>query len=174
MKRKKIRIILMMVVLLGMVYACKPTEKGYRQAYEAAKSKREQVDPDEELMTGGHKLLNQESSNWRVIAGDSVQVQHKFIKPIEDEKWPQSGPYRLAVAMLKMTTNAKSMLSDLQKKGRLKPVIATDGKDTYYIIAGSATYADSLGNVLATFKKDNPKFQYIGMEREKPLIIVGR
>ena len=171
---KKINFILMMTVLLGLVYACKPTEKGYRQAYEAAKSKREQVDPDEELMTGGHKLLNQESTNWKIIAGDSVQVQHKFIKPIEDAKWPQAGPYRLAVAKLKMTTNAKSMLSDLQKKGKLNPVIATDGKDTYYIIAGSATYADSLGNVLATFKKDNPKFQYIGMEKEKPLIIVGR
>ncbi|MDE5997977.1 MAG: hypothetical protein K2G77_07190, partial [Muribaculaceae bacterium] len=82
--------------------------------------------------------------------------------------------YRLAVAMLKMTTNAKSMLADLQEKGSLKPVAATDGKDTYYIIAGSASYIDSLGNVLTTFKKENPKFQYIGLTPARPVIIVGR
>ncbi|MDE6478656.1 MAG: hypothetical protein K2L45_00175 [Muribaculaceae bacterium] len=171
---KKIINILMIAVLLGMFYSCKPTEKGYKQAYDAAKSKREQVDPDEDLLTGGHKLLSQESTNWRVIAGDSLQVQHMFLKPTEGAIWPQSGPYRLAVAMLKMTTNANSMLSDLKEKGSLKPVIATDGKNSYYIIAGSATYLDSLGNVLTTFKKENPGFQYIGMEKESPLIIVGR
>lgn len=161
-------------MLISVMTGCKPTEKGYKQAYEAAKSKREQVDPDEDLLTGGHKLLNQESSNWRVIGGDSLQLQHKFLKPINDEKWPQSGPYRLVVAMLKMTTNAKSMLSDLQGKGSLKPVVATDGKDTYYIVAGSASYVDSLGNVLSTFKKENPKFQYIGLSGDRPMIIVGR
>ncbi len=164
----------MACLLISTMSGCKPTEKGYRQAYEAAKSKREQADPDEALLTGGYKLLNEESTNWRVIAGDSLQVQHMILKPTDDMKWPQSGPYRLAVAMLKMTTNAKSMLSDLQGKGNLKPVIATDGKDTYYIIAGSATYADSLGNVLTTFKKENPGFQYIGLTPAKPLIVVGR
>lgn len=172
--KKGIKAILMACLLISAMAGCKPTEKGYRQAYEAAKSKREQADPDEALLTGGYKLLNEESTNWRVIAGDSLQVQHMILKPTDDMKWPQSGPYRLAVAMLKMTTNAKSMLSDLQGKGNLKPVIATDGKDTYYIIAGSATYADSLGNVLTTFKKENPGFQYIGLTPAKPLIVVGR
>ncbi|MDE6290453.1 MAG: hypothetical protein K2M16_02870 [Muribaculaceae bacterium] len=93
---------------------------------------------------------------------------------MNDGKWPQSGPYRLAVAMLKMTTNANSMLADLKKKSTLEPVVATDGKDSYYIIAGSATYADSLGNVMATFKRENPGFQYIGLTPQQPLIIVGR
>lgn len=164
----------MMALLLGMLYACKPTEKGYQQAYEAAKSKREQVDPDEGLLTGGHKLLSEEATNWRVIAGDSLQLQHKFLKPLDESKWSQSGPYRLAVAMLKMTTNAKSMLADLQEKGSLNPVVATDGKDSYYIIAGSASYIDSLGNVLTTFKKENPNFQYIGLTPARPVIIMGR
>ncbi len=161
-------------MLLGMLWGCKPTEKGYRQAYEAAKSKREQKDPDEELLTGGHRLLNDEATNWKVIAGDSLQVKHMFLRPTDGGKWPQSGPYRLAVATFKMTTNAKSMLTDLQKGRGLTPVIATDGKDTYYIIAGSATYADSLGNVLTTFKKENPGFRYIGLTPEQPVILVGR
>ncbi len=171
---KKIRILLMMAMLLGILYSCKPTEKGYRQAYEAAKSKREQVDPEEDLLTGGHKLLNEESTNWKVLAGDSLQVQHMFLKPTDGVQWPQKGPYRLAVAMFKMTTNANSMLEDLKKKGSLQPVVATDGKDKYYIIAGSGTYVDSLGNVLSTFKKENPDFQCIGLTPPKPLIVVGR
>ncbi len=171
---KKFIYIFISLVALGMLWSCKPTEKGYRQAYEAAKSKREQVDPEEELLTGGHKLLNEESTNWKVIAGDSLQMQHMFLKPTDGVKWPQKGPYRLAVAMFKMTTNANSMLEDLEGKGSLTPVVATDGKDKYYIIAGSATYADSLGNVLTTFRKENPKFQYIGLTPAKPVIIVGR
>lgn len=157
-----------------MLWGCKPTEKGYRQAYEAAKSKREQKDPDEELLTGGHKLLTEGATNWRVIAGDSLQLEHKMLKPAEGSVWPQSGPYRLAVAMMKMTTNANSMLADLKKERSLTPVIATDGKDTYYIIAGSATYVDSLGNVLTTFKRENPGFRYIGLPGERPIIMVGR
>ena len=159
---------------MSALVGCKPTEKGYQQAYEAAKSKREQKDPDEDLLTGGHRLLTEEATNWRVLDGDSLQLQHKFLRPMNDGKWPQSGPYRLAVAMLKMTTNANSMLADLKKKSTLEPVVATDGKDSYYIIAGSATYADSLGNVMATFKRENPGFQYIGLTPQQPLIIVGR
>ncbi|MDE6057947.1 MAG: hypothetical protein K2F93_08020, partial [Muribaculaceae bacterium] len=107
--RIKIKTPLMLLLLVAMLCGCKPTEKGYRQAYEAAKNKREQKDPDEDLLTGGHRLLSEEASNWRVIDGDSLQLQHKFLKPIGDAKWPQEGPYRLAVAMLKMTTNANSM-----------------------------------------------------------------
>ena len=172
--KTKIRAILTLCVLIATLTGCKPTEKGYRQAYEAAKSKREQKDPDEDLLTGGHKLLSEEATNWRIIDGDSLQLQHKFTKPVDAGKWPQSGPYRLAVAMFKMTTNANSLLSDLKKGRSLEPVIATDGKDTYYIIAGSATYIDSLSNVLATFKHENPGFQYIGLPEGKPIIMVGR
>ena len=172
--RIRIRALLTICVLMSALVGCKPTEKGYQQAYEAAKSKREQKDPDEDLLTGGHRLLTEEATNWRVLDGDSLQLQHKFLRPMNDGKWPQSGPYRLAVAMLKMTTNANSMLADLKKKSTLEPVVATDGKDSYYIIAGSATYADSLGNVMATFKRENPGFQYIGLTPQQPLIIVGR
>ena len=163
-----------MCVLLVTLAGCKPTEKGYRQAYEAAKSKREQKDPDEDILTGGHRLLSEEATNWRVIDGDSLQLEHKFLKPVNGSKWPQSGPYRLAVAMLKMTTNANSMLADLKKGRSVTPVVATDGKDSYYIIAGSATYVDSLGSVLKTFKRENPGFQYIGLAGGRPVIIVGR
>lgn len=172
--KTQIRIILTLFLLLPMLYSCKPTEKGYQQAYDAAKSKREQKDPDEDLLTGGHKLLSEEASNWRIIDADSLQLQHKFLKPVKDSKWPQAGPYRLAVAMFKMTTNANSMLADLKNGRSLTPVLATDGKDTYYIIAGSATYVDSLSNVLSTFKRENPGFQYIGLTGGRPEVIVGR
>lgn len=168
------RLVLTFGLLAPMLYSCKPTEKGYQQAYEAAKSKREQKDPDEEILTGGHRLLSEGSTQWKVICGDSLQLQHKFLRPVKGSVWPQSGPYRLAVAMFKMTTNANSMLEDLKKKTSLTPVIATDGKDTYYMIAGSATYPDSLGNVLSTFRRENPGFSYIGLPTAKPLIIVGR
>ncbi len=164
----------MTVMALGMLWGCKPTEKGYRTAYEAAKSKRDKVDPDDAVLTGGHRLLDENASNWKVIGNDSLQLQHLFLSPQPGSKWPQSGPYRLAVAMFKMTTNANSMLKDIKGKGTLTPIIASDGQGRHFIIAGSATYADSLGNVLATFRKENPGFQYIGLTPAKPVILVGR
>ena len=153
---------------------CKPTEKGYQAAYDAAKAKREYKDPDQELLTGGHKLLNDDASNWKVIGNDSLQIQHVRISPEDGKAWPQSGPYRLAVAMFKMNTNALSMLKDLDGKGGLTPIAATDGRGRHFIIAGSATYPDSLGMVLDTFRKANPGFRYIGMEPEQAAIIVSR
>lgn len=167
-------IILATGLLMLAVSACKPTEKGYRTAYEAAKNKRESVDPDMELMTGGHRLLEENATNWRVIGNDSLQLQHVMLRPAEGSVWPESGPYRLGVAMFKMDTNAKSLLKDLKEKGSLKPVIASDGKGQHYIIAGSATYVDSLGQVLTTFRKENPGFTYIGLTPPQPVILVGR
>lgn len=172
---KTIKLISAAIILIGLATSCKPTEKGYAQAYKAAISKRTQEDPEEDILTGGHRLLTEEATNWKVIAGDSLALEHKFIKPADGGKWPESGPYRIAVAKFRMTTNAKSILQDLtKKKSQLTPVIATDGKDSYYIIAGSATYLDSLSNVLGTFKKEHPGFRYIGLTPERPVVIVGR
>lgn len=161
-------------VLLMLSVGCKPTEKGYQQAYDAAKAKREYVDPDEELLTGGHKLLDENSSNWVALGKDTLQLQHFYLKPENGEPWPQKGPYRLAVAMFKMNTNSNSLLRDITGKSTLKPVVATDGKDRHFIIAGSATTADSLQYVLQTFRKENPGFRCIGIEKEEPIIIVSR
>lgn len=160
--------------IMLMAVGCKPTEKGYKDAYDAAKAKREYVDPDEALLTGGHRLLNDGASNWRAVGSDSLQIQHIAIHPENGEAWPQAGPYRLAVAMFKMTTNARSMLNDMKGKGTLRPVVATDGKDRYFIVAGSASKVDSLAPVLAEFKRLNPGFSYIGLTPTAPLIIVSR
>lgn len=160
--------------LLLLAVGCKPTEKGYQQAYDAAKAKREYVDPDDELLTGGHKLLDENSSNWVALGKDTLQLQHFYLKPENGEPWPQNGPYRLAVAMFKMNTNSSSLLRDISKRSTLKPVVATDGKDRHFIIAGSATTADSLEFVLETFRKENQGFRCIGMEKEEPIIIVSR
>ena len=153
---------------------CKPTEKGYRQAYDAARAKREHVDPDDALLTGGHRLLDEKATNWTVLGSDTLQLQHLYLKAESDSVWPQSGPYRLAVAMMKMSTNSNSMLRDINRGGGLKPVVATDGKDRHYIIAGSATYPDSLAQVLATFRKNNPGFRHIGLADQQPVVIVSR
>lgn len=152
---------------------CKPTEKGYRQAYDAAKAKREYVDPDAELLTGGHKLLDEKATNWKIIGSDTLQVQHMALTPEEGSHWPQSGPYRLAVAKFKMNTNSRSLLRDITGKAGITPVMASDGKGGHYIIAGSATYPDSLAHVLATFRKENPGFRNIGLTPEAPLIVVA-
>lgn len=170
----RIRNIIALIILITLAVSCKPTEKGYKAAYEAANAKRQEADPDQDLLTGGHKLLNDAATRWVVADGDSLELQHLYLKPVEGSNWPQKGPYRLAVAMFKMMTNANSMLEDLNAKGTLKPVIASDSKGRHFLIAGSATYPDSLSMVLSTFRKEHPQFRYIGLTPEKPVILVGR
>lgn len=171
---KLTRILMAAAAGLLLFSACKPTEKNYQAAYDAARAKREYKDPDEELLTGGHKLLNDDATNWVVLGQDSLQTERIWLKPFEDAKWPQSGPYRLAVAMFKMTTNANSALEDLKKHKDLTPIIARDGQKRYFLIAGSATYPDSLASVLSTFRKSNPDFTYIGMTDSQPMVIFSR
>lgn len=171
---KLTKLIFASVVLLIMAGSCKPTEKNYKAAYDAAIAKRQYKDPDEELLTGGHKLLNDESVNWVVFGKDSLQTERIWLKPFEGEQWPQSGPYRLAVAMFKMSTNATSELEGLKIHRNLTPIIAQDGQKRLFLIAGSATTQDSLAAVLATFRKEVPNFTYIGMADSKPLVIFSR
>lgn len=164
----------MTLAMLLMAGACKPTERNYQAAYDAAKAKREYKDPDEDLLTGGHKLLSDDAKNWVVLGSDSLQTERVWLKPYDGGVWPQSGPYRLAVAMFKMSTNANSILGDLKKHKELTPVIAQDGQKRYFLIAGSATYPDSLGAVLSTFRKAEPDFTYIGMVDSQPMVIFSR
>lgn len=171
---KTTKLIFMAVAMLLLAGACKPTEKNYRAAYDAAKAKREYKDPDEELLTGGHRLLSDDATNWVVLGQDSLQTERIWLKPSDGAKWPQSGPYRLAVAMFKMSTNANSTLSDLKKHKGLTPVIAEDGQKRLFLIAGSATTPDSLAAVLSTFRKAAPDFTYIGMEKSRPMVIFSR
>lgn len=172
MKEKSL--IALCLTLLIVTTACKPTEQGYKAAYDAAKAKREYVDPDQEILTGGHRLLNENASNWKVIGNDSLQIQTIRISPEKGEAWPQSGPYRLAVAMFKMDTNARSLLENLKGKGCNNAILAGDGKGKHFVIAGSATYPDSLGMVLNDFRLRNPEFPFIGLTPAVPVIIVSR
>lgn len=172
MKGKTLTVLCVSLLLIGT--ACKPTEQGYRSAYDAAKAKREYVDPDQELITGGHRLLNEDASNWKVIGKDSLQIQMIRISPEKGESWPQSGPYRLAVAMFKMDTNARSLLEDLKSNGCNNATLAADGKGKHFVIAGSATYPDSLGAVLDDFRHRNPGFPFIGMTPAAPVIIISK
>lgn len=171
---KTSRILLTAVAGLLLMGACKPTEKNYRAAYDAAKAKREYKDPDEELLTGGHRLLSDDATNWVVLGKDSLQTERIWLKPYDGSMWPQSGPYRLAVAMFKMSTNATSILDDLKKHKELTPIVAQDGQKRLFLIAGSATKPDSLGAVLTTFRKAVPDFTYIGMTDSQPMVIFSR
>lgn len=171
---KKKSMIALCLTLLIATTACKPTEQGYKAAYDAAKAKREYVDPDQDILTGGHRLLNENASNWKVIGKDSLQIQSIRISPKKGELWPQSGPYRLAVAMFKLDTNAHSLLEDLKEKGCNNAILAGDGKGKHFVIAGSATYPDSLGAVLNDFRLRNPEFTFIGMTPAAPVIIISR
>lgn len=161
-------------LLLVLFASCKPTEKNYQAAYDAAKAKREYVDPDQALLTGGHAILSEDASAWVTVGKDSLQLVRTFLKPTDSTGWAEKGPYRLAVAMFKMSTNANSLADDLKSKGGADPVVARDGEDRLFLIVGSGPTTESLGAALESFRKKNPDFPYIGMNPPMPIVIFSR
>lgn len=164
---------LLIAICSFLFVSCKPTEKNYQAAYDAAKAKREYVDPDQALLTGGHALLDDDSSNWLRIGADSLELQRIRLKPLQGE-WPHPGPYRLAVAMFKMDTNAKSLAADLSSQKDITPLIAKDGQDRIFLTIGSASTPDSLAAPLAAFRRQNPSFAWIGLTPPRPIVIYSR
>lgn len=149
-------------ILLGMALAavvltgCKPTEKNYRAAYDAAVSKREKV--NESLAADG--LISEDAPRKQMIDGEEFYFAVDGVKA-EDETVAQR-PVKVAVSVFKMPTNARSGAEALRAKGYQ----ACAGKalgDKWYLIAGSFDSVADAAAFIREFKAKNPKFQYIGM-----------
>ena len=114
---------------------CKPTEKGYKAAYDAALSKREAAMETLDVDLPAGALQQVDGPQLKVVDGQQVYVFNQRLKPIEEfETLP--GNYNVAVACYKMPTNCKAQSQDLKKEG-FQAFPAKGIEDKYYTIAGS-------------------------------------
>ncbi len=145
--------------------ACKPTERNYRAAYDAALAKREKAEAEAMLPATG--LRSVDGPQMKIVGGDTIFVSNERFKIPAGEERPMQ--YNVGVAMYKMSTNAKSMAEDLKARGYNTRALQATG-DRWFTIAGSFPTLEEAMTFNKVFKKNNPGFRYVGLSGA-PVII---
>lgn len=165
--------ILMLAVLCLLAVACKPTETNYRSAYEAALSKRNQADPDEEILFGGHKQASPLGSVEQTVGGETMQVLYAPCTLMEPDGVAETNRYRVAIARYRMPANALDHARRLSAAGASGVAVAKLGDERYLVIAHSASSLEDAGKWLSNEVKASPDGPWIGMIPPEPMILIS-
>lgn len=150
--------------------SCKPTEKGYQAAYDAAKNKREAVltDLGVDLPEGAFQQVD--GPQLKEVDGEHVYVLNERLKPA-DFVMELPEQYNVAIGKYKMITNCKAQAEELLHNGyHAFPAQAKD--DVYYTIAGSFSTLSEAVKFSQEYQKGKNRI-YVGLP-EAPVIIYSR
>lgn len=146
--------------------ACKPTEKGYKAAYDAALGKREAVKSEitGDMLEGS--LQQEDGPQLEEIDGVKVYLLNQRIKPNDDSTLP--GEYNVAIGCYRMITNCRSQAEKLQTEG-YEAFPAKNNEGDFYTIAGSFS---TLQEAVAFYRNYQSKKDktYVGLP-QAPVII---
>ena len=123
-------------ILLGLlVVACKPTEKGYKAAYDAALGKRQAATADMDVNLPAGALQQVDGPQLQEIDGIKVYVLRQSLRAAQEDI-NLTATYNVAVGAFKMITNSEAQSKALREEGFMAfPAKTSD--DLYYTIAGS-------------------------------------
>ena len=165
MKKKiMIKSVALSVTLLfgvSLLSGCKPTEQGYRAAYDAAKQKRESAMA--EMMIPASGLLSDDGPQRRIVDGDTLFVSKERVRDAEGGRLPL---WLLAVGSYKMDTNAKAQASALGGAA----MVARGESDRWYCVADTASNLDGIISAQKRFMKKHPGYPYIGLPASPEII----
>lgn len=162
---KRLIYIVTAAVLLSL-WGCKPTEKGYKAAYDAALHKREQAVREQMLPAEG--LQSDDGPQLRIVAGDSIYVSRERLRT-EDSKPPMQ-IWCMAVGVYKMSTNAKANAEALRTQGYQDAQALRGTEGRWYAVADFASTLDSIRVKAAKFKKSHNGYPYVGLPKSPVLI----
>lgn len=142
---------------------CKPTEKNYKEAYEAAAAKR-QADMEARGL-GGMMLQDDLNISKRPMGenGDSVWICHDLLSlEVEEGITLPEGRYGVVTSVFKMPANARAMSSDLREAGEVAAVgKSSSGK--WYVITGIYPSLNEAAEGLREFDRHHKDFHYVGL-----------
>ena len=128
-------LIILSLSALFCVSSCKPTEKGYKAAYDAALGKREAAKADIDVDLPEGELQEFDGPQLKEVDGIKVYVLNERLRPVEDgQNLP--GNYNVAVGKYKMITNCRAQAEALKTEGYEAFTAKTMG-EMFYTIAGS-------------------------------------
>lgn len=157
--KSKLNIFVSAAIVALTFIACKPTEKNYRDAYDAALAKRQEVAAQQMRPATG--LLSDEGPQRRIIGNDTVFVSVETLRTLDGKNLP--GHFALAVGVFKMDTNAKAAAADLAEAGYSEAKAAKGREGRIYTLALAGNSLDSIKAASLKFKKDFPDYPYVGL-----------
>lgn len=167
--RKILMITCLGILLAGVCSSCKPTEKNYKAAYEAAQKKRmkDASDPDILIPQGG--LINDDTPGIETIDSVKTYVRYEPLKLIEG-KQPLKR-FNVAIASFKMTANAKASYEELLANYP-DAVLLQSAKDVYYVCIISTSDKSQAVKALRDFH-NSVKGVYLGIPEQQPILEVA-
>lgn len=163
-----IRLLVFLCGFLAIVFTgCKPTEKGYQTAYDAALNKRQAAIGDLDVQLPEGALQDVDGPQLKDIDGVKIYVSNTRLKPaVEGMDLP--GNYNVAVGVYKMITNCRAQADNLKSEGyQAFPAQTADG--LYYTIAGSFPSQEEAVKFYQEYQKGKNR-TYVGLQGA-PLLI---
>lgn len=148
-----------MVTAMLTLTACKPTEKNYKAAYDAAKLKREAA--AREQMRPATGLLSDDGPLMRVVNGDTIYVLQERLRNLDGTRMPAE--WLLAVGVFKMDTNAKAGATRLRENGFPQATVAKGAGQKFYTVVSMAESLDSVISESKRFRTLFPEYPFIGL-----------
>lgn len=159
--------ILMSAAAAALIFVgCKPTEKNYKAAYDAALAKREAAVKEQMLPASG--MLSDDGPQLRMLHGDSIFVLRDRLRKESGERF--DGKWIVTVGMYKMSTNARAMADDLRAKGLTGADVARASGGRFFTVAAEASSLDSAAMAAKDFRSRFPGFSYIGLPGSPVLV----
>lgn len=158
------RLTYLLPALLLMLCACKPTEKNYRAAYEAAQAKKAaEREADAEL--GLPELTSTEGPRRQRVGLDTAYVFREPLTLHGDAPAKGAPAACVAVGKYKMTANAQSDADALEKEGYDAFLLATPRGEFYTCIGSAPTLSEAV-KMMREFMRKHPGRPYIGLPGE--------
>lgn len=165
---KKYSFFWVICLAITLLVSCKPTENNYKEAYDAAKAKRDKEASDPDIKVPGGTLFQEDDPHHYTLAGRDVLARHEFLKLIEG---PEDGfhKYNVAIASYKMTANAKSHWERVREEYK-GAILIQNPKQIYFVCIGSYDTEEEAAIALEQYQKQYPEAVYVGIPQGRPVI----
>ncbi len=147
---------------------CKPTEAGYKAAYDAAVGKREAVNAD--IKAEGHKVVSMDAPRQTVSAGVRIRVISEYLSEASPDALSDDGRFRVAAGRYRMAANARAQVGDLKSSGFRRSRLMKDGKDQWYAVAGVYPTLEEAAACVDELQRKLRNESFVGLDGA-PLVI---
>lgn len=153
---------------LLMLAGCKPTEKNYKAAYDAAMARRA---ADEATMLADMPdmmaAIDMDAPRRVDVGADTVLVKTKSLAPIDTFNML---PYNVTVAIYKMSTNAKAHSERLRQEG-YNSYVLKDNEGQFYTVSEAFDSLEPTPASIRRYVETHKSDMYVGLP-SSPVVYV--
>ncbi len=172
MRKKNLLTLLIGIVGLSSLISCKPTEANYQAAYDAALAKRNQTDPDADILFGNHKLASPLGATTEIVGNDTILSLYSPATLLHESPEAAGNRFRTVVAYYRMEQNAIDHATRLAAEGAKGTAVAKIGPEKYLVIANSSPTHDEGAAFTARYRREHPSGPWIGLTPPEPFLLI--